>query len=280
MELLESYLIEAYDQNKLSNKENHISLNTDPLPVEKEAEESSPITKSIHNDSETEVNTDSMVTTEHQVKVITQGDTSLIDRSLPVFRITLEQEGVQIESSVLDEDLPCLPMTLNQATTHEQETDNMFKQTCADEKETTKSGVELVETTEHLDMPIVPNIVVTPEVTMERSEVKSTAENDDLMEDSLSELLSSWPEKADSESVSSVSSERVSCDNQSSIPSGEQWSRGQGLKSSSGKAIEVNIQEGVQREILFFLKNRLLRELMKTFYLKERIKISSFRKDQ
>lgn len=255
MELLESYLIEAYDQNKLSNKENHISLNTDPLPVEKEAEESSPITKNIHNNSETEVNTDSMVTTEHQVKVITQGDTSLIDTSLPVFRITLEQEEVQNKSSApsVVEDLPCLPMTLNQATAHEQETDNMFKQTCADEKETTKSGVELVETTEHLDMPIVPNIVVTPEVTMERSEVKSTAENDDLMEDSLSELLSSWPEKADSELVSSVSSERVSSDNQSSIPSGEQWSRGQGLKSSSGKAIEVNIQEGGSKGDFIFV---------------------------
>lgn len=252
MELLESYLIEDYDQNKLSNKENHISLNTEPLPVEKEAEESLSITKYIHNDSKTEVNTDSMVTTEHRVKVITQGDTSLIDTSLPVFRITLEQEEVQNESSVLDEDLPCLPMTLNQATTHEQETDNMFKQTCADEKEK-KSGVEIVETTEHLDMPIVPNIVVTPEVTMERSEVKSTAENEDLMEDSLSELLSSWPEKADSKSVSSVSSDRVSCDNQSSIPSGEQWSRGQGLKSSSGKAIEVNIQEGGSKGDFIFV---------------------------
>lgn len=253
MELLESYLIEAYDQNKLSNKENHISLNTDPLPVEKEAEESSPITKNIHNDSETEVNTDSMVKTEHRVKVITQGDTSLIDRSLPVFRITLEQEEVQNESSAPSVVEDCLPMTLNQTTNHEQETNSMFKQTCADEKETTKSGVELVETTENLDMPIVPNIVVTPEVTMERSEVKSTAENDDLMEDSLSELLSSWPEKADSELVSSVSSERVSSDNQSSIPSGEQWSRGQGLKSSSGKAIEVNIQEGGSKGDFIFV---------------------------
>lgn len=255
MELLESYLIEAYDQNKLSNKENHISLNTEPLPVEKEAEESLSITKYIHNDSETEVNTDSLVKTEHRVKVITQGDTSLIDRSLPVFRITLEQEEVQNESSApsVVEDLPCLPTTLNQTTNHEQETNSMFKQKCADEKETTKSGVELVETTEHLDMPIVPNIVVTPEITMERSEVKSTAENNDLMEDSLSELLSSWPEKADSELVSSVSSERVSSDNQSSIPSGEQWSRGQGLKSSSGKAIEVNSQEGGSKGDFIFV---------------------------
>lgn len=260
MELLEGYLIETYDQNKLSNKENHILLNTEPLPVEKEAEKTSPVTvtKNINNDSEIEVTTDSMVTTQHQVKVITQSDKSLIDTSLPVFCITLEQETkLQNESSVpsVVDDIPCIPTTLNQSTDHEQEADNMFKQKCADgSKETTKSGVELGETTEHLhvDMPIVPNIVVTPEITMERSEVRSTDENNDLMEDSLSELLSSWPEKADSESVSSVSTVRVSYDNQSSIPSGEQWSRGQGLKSSSGKAIEVNFQEEVQREILFF----------------------------
>lgn len=254
MELLEGYLIEAYDQNKLSNKENHISLNTEPLPVEKDAEEASPIIKNIHNDSEIEVTPDSMVTTEHQVKVIAHGNKSLIDTSLPVFHIALEQEKVQNESSApsVVNNLPCIPMNLKQSTEHEQRADNMFKQTCAEEKETTKSGVELGETTEHLDMPIVPNIVVTPEVTMEKSEVRSTDENNDPMEDSLSELLSSWPEKADSESVSSVSTVRVSCDNQSSIPSGEQWSRGQGLKSSSGKAIEVNIQEEVQSEILFF----------------------------
>lgn len=102
----------------------------------------------------------------------------------------------------------------------------MFKQTCVDEKEIIKLGVEFVEIIEYLDMLIVLNIVVILEVIMERLEVKFIVENDDFMEDFLLELLLFWLEKVDFKSVSSVFLERVFCDNQLSIFSGEQWSRG------------------------------------------------------
>lgn len=102
----------------------------------------------------------------------------------------------------------------------------MFKQTCIDEKEIIKLGVEFVEIIENLDMLIVLNIVVILEVIMERLEVKFIVENDDFMEDFLLELLLFWLEKVDFKSVSSVFLDRVFCDNQLSIFSGEQWSRG------------------------------------------------------
>lgn len=102
----------------------------------------------------------------------------------------------------------------------------MFKQTCVDEKEIIKLGVEFVEIIENLDMLIVLNIVVILEVIMERLEVKFIVENNDFMEDFLLELLLFWLEKVDFELVSSVFLERVFSDNQLSIFSGEQWSRG------------------------------------------------------
>lgn len=102
----------------------------------------------------------------------------------------------------------------------------MFKQTCVDEKEIIKLGVEFVEIIEYLDMLIVLNIVVILEVIMERLEVKFIVENDDFMEDFLLELLLFWLEKVDFKSVSSVFLDRVFSDNQLSIFSGEQWSMG------------------------------------------------------
>lgn len=96
----------------------------------------------------------------------------------------------------------------------------MFKQTCVDEKEIIKLGVEFVEIIEYLDMLIVLNIVVILEVIMERLAVKFIVENNDFMEDFLLELLLFWLEKVDFEFVSSVFLDRVFCDNQLSIFSG------------------------------------------------------------
>lgn len=96
----------------------------------------------------------------------------------------------------------------------------MFKQTCVDEKEIIKLGVEFVEIIENLDMLIVLNIVVILEVIMERLAVKFIVENNDFMEDFLLELLLFWLEKVDFEFVSSVFLDCVFCDNQLSIFSG------------------------------------------------------------
>ena len=251
MDLLEGYLKEIYDPIKQQNKENHETLNLDNV------DESPTISKSNQKNVDNESNNVPMKTIQHQVKVIANGDESLMDKTLPVFNIVLDQGNMQTESNapLLHGDVQNVRTRTDISISNESENGTAHKVKfpevrVGDHEETVgeqKTSSEELETgnSDYLDMPYVPIDIVTPEEPKERSDISKRSEvispSDEFMDDSLSELLSVLPEKGGSELAKGNNlATNVSCDNQSEMPSGEQWSRGQGLKSSSGKVIEVN----------------------------------------
>ena len=251
MDLLEGYLKEIYDPIKQLNKENHETQNLDNV------DESPRISKNNQKNVDNESNNVPMETVQHQVKVIANGDESLIDKTLPVFNIVVDQGNMQTESNapLLHGDIQNVRSRTDISISDEPENSTAHKVKfpevrVGDHEETVgeqKTSSEELETgnSDYLDMPDVPIDIVTPEEPKERSDISKRSEvispSDEFMDDSLSELLSVLPEKGDSELAKGNNpATNVSCDNQSELPSGEQWSRGQGLKSSSGKVIEVN----------------------------------------
>ncbi|XP_078321782.1 PMS1 protein homolog 1-like [Crassostrea virginica] len=248
MDLLEGYLKEIYDPIKQLNKENHETLNLDNV------DESPTISKSNQKNVDNESNNVPMKTIQHQVKVIANGDESLMDKTLPVFNIVLDQGNMQTESNapLLHGDVQNVRTRTDISIRDEPENSSAHEvkfPEVGEGEETVgeqKTSSEELETgnSDYLDMPDVPINIVTPEEPKERSDISKRSEvispSDEFMDDSLSELLSVLPEKGGSELAKGNNlATNVSCDNQSSeMPSGEQWSRGQGLKSSSGKVIE------------------------------------------
>ena len=251
MDLLEGYLKEIYDPIKQLNKENHETQNLDYVHVD----ESPTISKSNQKYVDNESNNVPMETVQHQIKVIANGDESLMDKTLPVLNIVLDQGNMQTESNalLLHADIQNVRSRTDISISNEPENSSAHEvkfPEVGEGEETVgeqKTSSEELETgnSDYLDMPDVPIDIVTPEEPKERSDISKRSEvissSDEFMDDSLSELLSVLPEKGDSELAKGINpANNVSCDNQSEMPSGEQWSRGQGLKSSSGKVIEVN----------------------------------------
>ncbi|XP_061179926.1 PMS1 protein homolog 1-like [Saccostrea echinata] len=254
LELLEDYLKNTYDPMKHCNKENNVTLNVN-LQMENGEDEAPAVTITKSQGSYKEVRSTPMETTNHQVKVITMDDMSLLDESLPVIKVTLA-EGEKNNEGHLEKVANVAPES-EPGQSSRSENPNMFSTQGLNIRSSAQQPHPVgengtIETlsdrydektalvTDGLDMPVISFDVVTPDDPKERSNVIS--QNNEFTDDSLSELLSSWPETCNSGKEQTESAPDVAVmenySKEPTAPSGEQWSKGQGLKGSSGEVIE------------------------------------------
>ncbi|XP_062604014.1 PMS1 protein homolog 1-like [Saccostrea cucullata] len=245
LELLEEYLKNTYDPAKQCNKENKRFF------VENGQLDEPSVTISKKQDLENKARSTPMVTTNPQVKVISMEDISVLDESLPVIRVTLPGGGKNDESqldkvaNVTNENEPGQAKrseSPNLSSAQELQTEgpapesHSFGEVDTMETSGDRFNEQTSVVTDGLDVPVISFDVVTPDDTKERSNVIS--QNNELTDDSLSELLSSWPETKEQTGSEPDMGVMENHSKEPTAPSGEQWSKGQGLKSSSGEVIE------------------------------------------
>lgn len=258
MELLENYLKDTYNPIQQSKVENQML----DINMQNRGENAAGLSITETIDPENEVNHDSMVTTDHQVKVIATKDLSLLDNSLPVFRIPIDKEPEEVqelghvervatESLTVCSDIPeipnitCIPKTLKK----ESNSSGHSLQSAEEDDRTTETVN--VQTANARDPTDESSDVMTPADPKERSSVTTNTHNNELTDDALSDLMSPWSDNTDTcngETAVNTTSTSVTEDHikETGGSNGEQWSRGQMLKNSSGGSLEVKGQSAVK----------------------------------